>query len=46
MLGINHEFHPRFLRRYANLAELIAQAVVNYTKDVKERKFPSELEQY
>lgn len=46
MLGINHEFHPRFLRRYANLADIIANAVINYTKDVKERKFPSESEQY
>ncbi len=46
MLGINHEFHPRFLRRYANLAEIIATAVINYTKDVKSQNFPSESEQY
>ena len=46
MLGINHEFHPRFLRRYANLSEIIAQAVINYTKDVKDQNFPSEAEQY
>jgi 3-methyl-2-oxobutanoate hydroxymethyltransferase len=46
MLGINHEFHPRFLRRYASLADIIAQAVINYTKDVKSHNFPSEAEQY
>jgi 3-methyl-2-oxobutanoate hydroxymethyltransferase len=46
MLGINHEFHPRFLRRYANLSEIIANAVTNYTKDVKSQNFPSESEQY
>ncbi|MBK6546507.1 MAG: 3-methyl-2-oxobutanoate hydroxymethyltransferase [Saprospiraceae bacterium] len=46
MLGINHEFHPRFLRRYANLFEIIDQAVKNYTADVKSHSFPNESEQY
>jgi 3-methyl-2-oxobutanoate hydroxymethyltransferase len=46
MLGINREFSPRFLRRYANLYEVITQAVQSYIKDVKKREFPNEKEQY
>ena len=46
MLGINHEFHPRFLRRYASLYEEIKAATENYISDVKSRDFPNEREQY
>ncbi len=46
MLGINKEFSPRFLRRYANLNEIITQAVQAYIADVKSRDFPNEKEQY
>ncbi|GAB4416473.1 MAG: 3-methyl-2-oxobutanoate hydroxymethyltransferase [Bacteroidia bacterium] len=46
MLGINQEFSPRFLRRYANLYEVIRGAVENYIADVKKRDFPSENEAY
>jgi 3-methyl-2-oxobutanoate hydroxymethyltransferase len=46
MLGINLEFSPRFLRRYANLYEVITGAVQSYVKDVKSRNFPNEKEQY
>lgn len=46
MLGINHEFKPRFLRQYANLYEVMGNAVKNYISDVKSRDFPSEKEQY
>jgi 3-methyl-2-oxobutanoate hydroxymethyltransferase len=46
MLGINLEFSPRFLRRYANLYEVITGAVQSYIKDVKSRDFPNEKEQY
>jgi 3-methyl-2-oxobutanoate hydroxymethyltransferase len=46
MLGINREFSPRFLRRYANLYEVILQAVQAYIGDVKRRDFPNEKEQY
>ncbi len=42
MLGINQEFSPRFLRRYANLGDTITQAVQAYVKDVKRRDFPNE----
>ena len=46
MLGINHEFSPRFLRRYANLYEVITDAVQSYIEDVKACDFPNEKEQY
>lgn len=46
MLGITREFSPRFLRRYANLGELMHGAVAQYVSDVKGRDFPNENEQY
>ena len=46
MLGINNDFSPRFLRRYANLAEIMANAFSSYVQDVKSGSFPSEDEQY
>jgi len=46
MLGMTHEFSPRFLRRYLNLYEDITAAIGQYVKDVKEVDFPNENEQY
>lgn len=46
MLGINNEFSPRFLRKYANLYELMMQAFQQYIVDVKSGDFPNEKEQY
>lgn len=46
MLGINKEFNPRFLRRYAALHDVITGAVEGYVKDVRSRDFPSADEQY
>jgi 3-methyl-2-oxobutanoate hydroxymethyltransferase len=46
MLGMTHQFHPRFLRRYLNLYEEITAAIGNYVKDVKEGDFPNENETY
>jgi len=46
MLGINNEFQPRFLRKYANLHEQITNAVHQYVKDVRAKDFPNEKEQY
>ncbi|MCX7727836.1 MAG: 3-methyl-2-oxobutanoate hydroxymethyltransferase [Bacteroidia bacterium] len=46
MLGMNNEFSPRFLRRYANLYEVMTQAFQTYIKDVKSGNFPNEKEQY
>lgn len=46
MLGINNEFNPRFLRKYANLHAEITGAVQQYVKDVQSSDFPNEQEQY
>lgn len=46
MLGINKGFSPRFLRRYADLAEVINSAIGRYVEDVKSTDFPNEAESY
>ena len=46
MLGINKGFSPRFLRRYADLAGVMNEAVQNYISDVKSGNFPSPQESY
>lgn len=46
MLGINKGFSPRFLRRYADLAGIMTEAVQNYISDVKSGDFPSPEESY
>ena len=46
MLGINKDFSPRFLRRYADLAGVMSDAVKNYISDVKSGDFPSAEESY
>ena len=46
MLGINKEFSPRFLRRYANLHDIMTEAIENYIKDVKSGNFPAIDESY
>ncbi len=46
MLGINQGFSPRFLRRYADLASVMHDAVGRYIEDVKSGDFPSPEESY
>jgi len=46
MLGMTHEFNPRFLRRYLNLYESMGKAISEYVADVKSGGFPSAEEQY
>lgn len=46
MIGMTHEFSPRFLRRYLNLYQDIQSAVGQYVSDVKSKDFPNEKEQY
>ncbi len=46
MLGMTHEFHPRFLRRYLNLYDEMTGAFQRYIEDVKTGDFPNEKEQY
>src|SRR6478735_4477863 len=40
MLGMTHEFSPRFLRRYLNLYESMGAAFAKYIADVKSKDFP------
>ncbi len=46
MLGINRGFSPRFLRRYADVAGVMTDAVGRYIEDVKSGDFPNESESY
>lgn len=46
MIGMTHEFSPRFLRRYMNLYEDMTKAIGNYVSDVKSVDFPNANEQY
>lgn len=46
MLGMTHEFNPRFLRRYLDLYTEMTGAFQQYIKDVKSGNFPSAKEQY
>jgi len=46
LLGIDPAFAPRFVRRYAELAPVIRQALRRYAADVAEGSFPSEEESF
>jgi 3-methyl-2-oxobutanoate hydroxymethyltransferase len=40
MLGLNDRFRPRFLRRFANLAEQTRSGLADYVRAVRERSYP------
>ena len=40
MLGFPSEFSPKFLKKYANLGDIIASAVAEYDQEVKAGSFP------
>jgi 3-methyl-2-oxobutanoate hydroxymethyltransferase len=46
MLGFTEEFRPRFVRRYAEIAETMRGAFRQYIRDVKGGNFPSSKESY
>ena len=46
MLGMNKEFHPKFLRTYLHGFEILKSAFDQYHQDVTTGKFPSEQESY
>ena len=46
ILGLNREFHPRFVRQYADLNTVIEHAVKQYVEDVRSGNFPSPDESY
>ncbi len=46
MLGMNTDFKPKFLRRYAELGDVIRESLGRYVADVKAVDFPNASEQY
>jgi 3-methyl-2-oxobutanoate hydroxymethyltransferase len=40
MLGLFTEFHPKFVKRYAELGKQVDEAVAAYAADVRARRFP------
>ncbi|KNF09025.1 3-methyl-2-oxobutanoate hydroxymethyltransferase PanB [Gottschalkia purinilytica] len=42
MLGMNTDFTPKFVKRYANLKDDIKNSVRRYIEEVKNKEFPSE----
>ncbi|MDZ7671560.1 MAG: 3-methyl-2-oxobutanoate hydroxymethyltransferase [Halanaerobiales bacterium] len=42
MLGMFQAFTPKFVKKYANVAEIEIEAFKEYIKDVKEEKFPTD----
>ena len=40
MLGLNDGFSPKFLKRYANLADTVREATATYIAEVGDRSFP------
>lgn len=46
LLGKFTDFQPRFVRRYANLADVCTNAIANYANDVKAKQFPDDSESF
>jgi len=46
MLGLYTRFHPRFVRRYAEMGAEMRKAFVHFVGDVKNGEFPSREESY
>jgi len=46
MLGLQSNFTPRFIRKYAQLKTIITDAVKQYCQDVKANEFPNDSESY
>ncbi|BBO73242.1 3-methyl-2-oxobutanoate hydroxymethyltransferase [Desulfosarcina widdelii] len=42
LVGQFTAFTPKFVKKYANVAEIITQAMRNYVEDVKDKKFPTD----
>jgi 3-methyl-2-oxobutanoate hydroxymethyltransferase len=46
LLGLFDDFRPRFVRRYAELGDLIRKAAADYVADVDTGRFPSDQESF
>src|SRR5579859_850276 len=42
MIGFFTEFHPKFVRRYAEVAQSVEAAIASYAADVRTRRFPAQ----
>ena len=45
-MGMNKNFAPKFVRRYADLESIMREATLNYIQDVKTSSFQNESESY
>jgi len=46
LIGLSFGRLPRFVRQYANISEVMSDAITNWMKDVKNGDYPSEKESY
>lgn len=46
LLGLTPDFRPRFVRRYADLDEVVRAALARFAADVRDGTFPGEEESY
>ena len=46
IVGMTFGHTPKFARRYANVGQMISQAVAEYCRDVQQGQFPSDEESY
>lgn len=40
MLGYFEAFTPKFVKKYVNVARIMTEAIFEYTKDIRGKKFP------
>lgn len=46
LVGLTPDFRPRFVRRYANLDAVLANALARFIADVREGRFPGDAESW
>lgn len=46
LLGLDQGFHPKFVKKYADLYTVSKEALESYDREVKERSFPSDDHSY
>jgi len=46
VMGLNRQFQPKFVRRYADLSTPILEAARQFTRDVKDGSFPNDSESF
>ncbi len=46
MLGLTVDFSPRFVRRYANLNDIMLNSTKKYGEDIRKGEFPNDKESY